>query len=226
MNEPLELYTHTLSANGRKVIVLASLLELNIKIKLTNVYQGEGQEPEFIKINSLGQIPTLVDHENEIILSESNAILIYLSEALGNGKFYAKDHKQKAKIHQWLFWEASQWQPACSKVLEQSVGHKLIPNLVPAPLQSPDWKSPLMKRQLNYIDSHLNENAYLLGGSFTIADLSIAGMMTYFHHAGFPFIDYSSLHRWYQKIESMPAWKQTEDQLWKNESPVTLDDHS
>lgn len=59
MKDKLLLFKCDLSANARKVSMLAELLELDAKVFEINVYRGKGQSPEFLKINPLGKIPTL-----------------------------------------------------------------------------------------------------------------------------------------------------------------------
>jgi glutathione S-transferase len=210
---PFTLYTHQDSANGRKVLAAAYHLDLEPNIILVNVYQGEGQKVEYLKINPFGKIPTLVD--GDFILWESNAILQYVAEKYGNNLTAANDLKMKADIMQWLFWESSHWQPAISTVLAAAVGHCLLPNLVAAPIGNPNWKYPDLYRCLKYLNSHLSHHSFLVGDELSIADLSVAGMMTYFRFVEFPFNDFPPLNEWYKRIESLDAWKKSESKLWK-----------
>jgi len=214
MKNQFILYTHPVSANGRKVVLLTKLLAVEPEIKLINVYKGEGQNPEYLKVHPLGQIPLLVNLQNGQTVSESNGILMVISEVFGDSAFYAKDANKKAAIHQWLFWESSQWQPALSSVLREIVGHELVPHYVPAPSGEPNWSDPTLKRQLAYLESHLSHQAFLAGNELTIADLSVSGMMTYFRFSGFPFKEYPAISRWFDTIEGLPAWQQTQDPLW------------
>jgi hypothetical protein len=40
-------------------------------------------------------------------------------------------------------------------------------------------------------------------------------MMTYFRAAAFPFDAHPRLAAWYEGIEALPAWRESEDPLWK-----------
>ncbi len=210
----ITLYTHSLSANGRKILTLSELLNLKIEIKWINVYHGEGQTEDFFNISPLGQIPALKNNSDGHIVLESNAIMIYLCEMFGDCLYYPKESKQRSAIHQWLFWESSQWQPAISVVLREIVGHRLLPNIVPAPMSTPNWNEPLFIRQLKYLESHLMKHEFLAGESLTIADLSVTGMMMYFRFAAFEFDFYPAIKNWYDYIEALPSWKKTENTLW------------
>lgn len=206
------LYTHPSSANGRKALAVTLHLKLKPKIILINVYAGDGQTPEYLTVNPWGKIPTLVD--NDFILWESSAIIHYISEAYGNFLLSSTDPKEKADINRWLFWESSHWQPSVTSVISEVVGHHLLPNLVPKPKDKPHWLDPNFLKNVKFLNDHLKDKHYLVGSKLSIADFSIAGMMTYFHFAKFPFADFHNLHRWYKEIESLDAWKDSASDIW------------
>jgi len=202
-NTSFKLYTHPDSANGSKVLAVSYQLRLTPEIFLINVYQGDGQRPEYLAINPFGKIPALTD--GKFILCESNAILQYIVEKYGDFQLFSRDPQKRADIIRWLFWESSHWQPTISSVLASAVGHHLLPNIIPAPTESPNWKNPELSRLLVYLNSHLEHHPFLSNDELTISDISVASMMTYFRFAKFPFATYSALSKWYGYIESLPA---------------------
>lgn len=206
------LYTTPISANGRKVLAVAEQLQLKPEIKIVNVYQGEGQIAEYLAVNPFGKIPTLVD--GDFVLWESNAQCQYMAEALANYELSSQDPKVRADIARWMFWETSHWQPAISTVLAGAVGHALLPNLVPAPSSEPDWHSTPFMACANHINHHLQNNQFLVQNKLSIADFSVAGMMTYFRFGKFPFNRFPHLSRWYETIEKLAAWRNTQDATW------------
>ena len=207
------LYTTPLSANGRKPLALCHALALEPEIRLVNVYAGEGRSPEFLAINPLGKVPALVDGGFRLV--ESNALLVYIAEQHGGSRFFAAEPRARAEILRWLFWEASAWQPALSAVLAPCVGHRLAPQHVPAPSAPPDWRSPQLAPLLAHLDAELARRAFLCGSELTIADLSVAGMTTYFRQAGFPAGAWPNLSAWLARIEALEAWKSSSDPLWR-----------
>lgn len=206
------LYTTLLSANGRKVVAASHHLGLDPEIRFVNVYEGEGRTPEYLAINPAGKIPALVDES--VTLTESNAILLYLSEAYGGFRLSSRDPAERASIASWLFWESAHWQPAMLPVLSQFVGHRLRPDAVPAPSGEPNWQDEQLHPLLIRLDSRLGDAAFLTGDHLTVADLSVAGMMTYFRSAAFPFSEFPDLSAWYERIEALPAWQSTAVDLW------------
>ena len=72
----IELF-YSPTPNGRKVSIM--LEETKIKYKVTSINLGKEEQfkPEFLKINPYGKIPAIIDHEKDLVLIESGAILIY-----------------------------------------------------------------------------------------------------------------------------------------------------
>jgi len=208
----LSLYTTPLSANGRKVLAVSHHLGLALEVHLVDVYRGEGRAPEYLAINPTGKIPFLVD--GEFTLSESNAILQYLSEAHGRYRLFSESPKERAAIASWLFWESAHWQPAILPVLSQFVGHALLPETVPAPSEPPAWHDATLRPLLARLDAHLRDHAFVALDTLTLADFSLGGMMTYFRAAAFPFEEFPGLDAWFGRLESVEAWQKTATSLW------------
>ena len=206
------LYSTPLSANGRKVLALARHLGLEPVVHDVNVYGGEGQAPEYLAINPTGKIPCLVD--GDFVLTESNAILEYVSEAHAGFRLFSKEARERAEIASWLFWESAHWQPALIGVLSAFVGHQLLPERVPEPSRAPDWRDETLRPLLTRLEVHLSDRAFLALGALTIADFSVGGMVTYFRAAEFPFEQYPNLAAWYGRLEELEAWQETEAPLW------------
>lgn len=212
MNKNIKIYGTFQSANFRKVVAVARELKFEYTHVDNDVYKGEGQAESYLSINKLGQIPTLVVENN--VITESNAIIIYLSEYSGTKELYASNPSKQAVINRWLFWESSQWQPVLSKVMGAHVGHKLLPTVLPTPTSQTDWKSPECTKQLSYLESCLT-NEWLTGANLSLADFSVAAMTTYFKACAFPFDLYPNIDRWYVAINNLQSWKSTETEIWK-----------
>jgi glutathione S-transferase len=152
--------------------------------------------------------------DGDFTLYESNAILLYLSEAHGNFRLWSRDPKLRGRMARWLFWESAHWQPALAALLSACVGHRLLPNLVAAPAAQPDWNAPTLAPLLNMLEATLSASSCLVDDELSIADFAVAGMTTYFVAADFPFKKYPAFHAWYRRIESLDAWRATREPLW------------
>jgi glutathione S-transferase len=209
------LYTTPLSANGRKVLAASHQLGLAPEICLVNVYRGEGRSAEYLAVNPSGKIPTLVD--GDFTLFESNAILQYLSEAHGEYRLWSREPRARAAIARWLFWESAHWQPVLSAILSPFVGHCLLPDVLPPPAPHVPWDSELLQPLLRTLEAVLKGHPFLTGESLSIADFSVAGMMTYFRAANFPFEKTPFLSARYARVEALDAWQSTEAPLWRTD---------
>lgn len=209
----LKIFSSLLSANGRKVQAVCCELEIDVAIEEINVYSGEGNEQKYLKINPLGQIPTLSD--DQITLIESNAILVYLSEEYGDNILYGSTPNNRAEVNRWLFWECSQWQPLITRIVEVHVGHKVLPEIVPAPKSGPDWGIEQGIKQLGLLENVLADRIWLTGRGLTLADYSVAAMTTYFKVSEFPFKSYPNISAWLDRLSEKDAWQKTEHQMWQ-----------
>jgi len=82
-----------------------------VKIKLVKLHKREHKSEPFLRVNKFGQVPALVERRKgqvKFVLSESSAILKYLSEKysllVSESKMYSNDLRAKAKI-----WSALDW---------------------------------------------------------------------------------------------------------------------
>ncbi len=205
------LYTTGLSANGRNVLAAARELGLEPAIERVDVYRGEGRAPSYLAVNPAGKVPTLV--EGAFTLSESNAILTYMSEAHAACALWSREPRGRADIARWMYWEASEWQPALVTVLAGRVA-QLLELTAPAPAQAVDWTHARFVRAARHLDAHLEGQAFLVAPWPTLADFSVAGMMTYARAAGFPFAAFPRIAAWYARMEAMASWQATAEGPW------------
>lgn len=206
------LHTASFSSNGRKAVALGVHLDLSPEVLEVNVYQGAGQHPDYLDVNPWGKVPTLVD--GALTLWESNAILIYISEAYGNHALWSREAHVRADIARWLFWESSHWQPVLTEVLAQHAGHIMVPTLVGPPTTDPDWDAQRLKPLLRHLEGRLGKHAYVAKMDLSLADFSLVAMTIYFRRLGFPFERYPAFADWYHRVHALPAWQQTNVEPW------------
>ena len=84
--------------NGKKISIMLEEINYEYKVTKVNINKDEQFEPEFKKISPFSKIPVIIDHDENVSLFESGAILIYLGEK--SGKFYSKE--KRVLINQWL----------------------------------------------------------------------------------------------------------------------------
>jgi glutathione S-transferase len=102
MSQPaIKLYRHPLSGHAHRVQLMLSLLKLPMEPVDLDMANGAHKKPEFLAINPFGQVPVIDD--NGTILSDSNAILVYLARKYDEGGSWLSDEPvAAAHIQRWL----------------------------------------------------------------------------------------------------------------------------
>jgi GST-like protein len=104
VNAPMDFYTFG-STNGHKVAIALEELGFRYQVHTVNVFAGEGRTREFLAINPAGKIPVLRDNEADLVLTESDAILLYLADKAG--RLVPSAGKERMRAIELLFLQAS-----------------------------------------------------------------------------------------------------------------------
>lgn len=226
---PLQLYSLA-TPNGVKVtVMLEELLALGIKGAEYNAYlidisKGDQFGSGFVEVNPNSKIPALVDTTTEkpTRVFESGAILLYLAEKFN--KLIPQDFSLRTECLSWLF-----WQMGSAPYLGGGFGH--FYSYAPIKIEyCIDRFTMETKRQMDVLDRHLENNQYLCGDQYSIADIAIwpwYGNLTLgalYNAAEFlQASSYKNLSRWANEIQQRPAvkrgrmvnrtWGEPEEQL-------------
>jgi len=205
---PLQLYSLA-TPNGVKVtVLLEELLALGhtgaeYDAWLIKIHEGDQFSSGFVAANPNSKIPALVDHSTATPtrVFESGAILLYLAEK--HGALLPADPSLRAECLSWLF-----WQMGATPYLGGGFGHfyKYAPERFEYPI---DRYTMEVKRQLDVLDRHLAENAFMCGDEYTIADIAIwpwyGGIVLNRAYDAGEFLDaasYKNLGRWANLIDA------------------------
>ena len=96
----ITLYDTPLALNCYKVRLLLSLLGVEYRREPIDLLEGKHKTPEFLAINPFGQLPVL--REGEIVLRDSQAILVWIARKYGNDSWMPSDPDQEALVNAWL----------------------------------------------------------------------------------------------------------------------------
>ncbi len=166
---PLQLYSLG-TPNGVKVTILLEELlaagyEAEYDAFLINITEGDQFGSGFVGLNPNSKIPALFDTETELRVFESGAILLYLAEKYG--AFIPDSLAGRTECQSWLM-----WQMGSAPYLGGGFGHFYA--YAPEKYQYPiDRFTMEVKRQLDVLNRRLEENAYLCGDEYTIADMAV-----------------------------------------------------
>ncbi|HND37302.1 MAG TPA: glutathione S-transferase family protein, partial [Nitrosomonas sp.] len=190
---------------SRAKYVLFTLAELGLDyqhIKI-NPFEDEKNTPEYLKLNPLGQVPTLVD--GDLVLTEAMAINFYLARKYGNGKLWINRLEAEALIYKWTFFAITQLEAACvDLILHRKVYDVKDRNI--AIVREAEQK---LVKPLRVLNEYLTGKDFLVADQFTVADINLAGVLSYAQGGEFDFSPYSKVAQYLEVVLSRPTYKKT-----------------
>jgi glutathione S-transferase len=173
----ITLYDYLPSQNAWKVRALLHHLGIAYKTELVSIFTGEGRRPEYLRINPWGAVPAIKLDDGRV-LSESNAILWYLSEGT---KYRPSDAFDAAKVMQWLSFESDYVQNSIGSLQYWALTGKMDAR-DPAVVEG---KREIANRALSILNSEFETKPFICGKTYTIADISLFAYAHRAGHAGF-----------------------------------------
>jgi glutathione S-transferase len=157
-------------------------LGLDYTAKLIGPRTGETHTEAFLSINPKGKIPVLVD--DELVLSEGAAIITYLADTYGETGAFVPIHgsHDRARYNQWLSFIQMELDAHTLYVIRKHRDLQHLYGEAPAAIEA---AVAGFNKQVAVASKHLKENEYLIGKSFTGADLMLAGILQWAKDYGF-----------------------------------------
>nr|WP_070958447.1 glutathione S-transferase N-terminal domain-containing protein [Hyphomonas sp. Mor2] len=159
----IDLYTWT-TPNGRKISVALEEMGLEYNVHPIDIGNDQQFSSEFLAISPNNKIPAIYDHDHDVSVFESGAILIHLAEK--SGQFLPQAPGERAKVLEWLSWQIAGFGPMLGQL-----NHFM---------NRADEKMPLAiqrffdesVRLYKVLDQQLADQEFV-AGSYSIADMSI-----------------------------------------------------
>ncbi|NES74333.1 MULTISPECIES: glutathione S-transferase family protein [Okeania] len=195
----LKLYEFSTSGNCYKIRLLLTQLEIPFERIEIDITKGESRTPEFLQKNPNGKIPVL-EIEPGKYLSESNAVLFYLSEGT---KFLPTNKWEKAQVMQWLFFEQYSHEPyiATSRYWISILG------------KAEEYQAEIKQKQvggyaaLNVMEKHLENYQFFVGEQYSIADICLFAYTHVAHEGGFDLNQFPAIQNWIEIVKNQPLYR-------------------
>jgi glutathione S-transferase len=187
----IRIFGDTNSGNCLKVKWVCDHLRLPYRWIDIDTMKGETRTPEFLKLNSAGQVPT-VELDDGRTLAQSNAIIRYLARG---SDLIPSDAYAAAKMDEWLFWEQYSHEPYIAVCRFRMVYlKKAVSELDPEKVKRGYAALARMER-------HLNSSRFLAGEAASLADVSLLAYTRVAHEGGFDLAGYPAVQRWIGESE-------------------------
>ena len=187
----MKIYGDLKSGNCLKVKWVCDRLSRRYTWIDIDTMKGESRTPEFLKLNSAGQVP-VIELDDGRALAQSNAIIRYL--ARGTDLIPAEAFLA-AKMDEWLFWEQYSHEPYIAVCRMQMIYlGKTLGELDPEKVKR--GYSALAR-----MEHELKERRFLVGEALSLADVSLLAYTRAAHEGGFHLDGYDAVKRWIADCE-------------------------
>ena len=200
----IELYTAN-TPNGKKISIMLEEIGYKYNVNTIDLNKGDQFNPEFKKISPFSKIPVIKDQDNNEIIFESGAILIYLAEK--SGKYF----DNKNIVTQWLMAQMGYVGP----ILGQ---HHQFHHYNPGKSEFGEQRYFKISSSIyKNLDERLSISKYLAGENYTIADIATFPWIARHDWHDIGLKDHKNLCRWYLEISERDAVIKGFDYLNKGE---------
>ena len=190
----IKLYDHNLSGNCFKVRLLLTQAQIEFESAVVDVFTGENKLDKYLKINPAAKIPCIDD--NGLLVWESNAILLYLSEAYPKG-YLPDDINSRANIYKWLFFNKTSVDPYLAKARAML---KFYPN-GSENLDELNFLQNEGNKSLAIIDNYLKDRTFF-DDKYSIADIAFYPYIKLSYEGDILLDKYKNIINWINKVES------------------------
>lgn len=201
MSNNLRIWGRTSSLNVRKVVWCAQELALDFQRTEAGGQFGVVKTPEYEALNPNALVPVIQD--DDYVLWESNVIVRYLCAKHSLGTLYPTELPARFDAERWMDWQQTTMNPAGRDGFIQWVRTPPAQRDADKYLQSVAATEPL----LAMLDAHLAQQAFMVGDSFTMADIPVACEIHRWR--ALPLSDTAlltpHLDRWYQVVSGRPT---------------------
>lgn len=157
------------------------------------------QSADYRRLNPNARIPTLVD--GDLVLWESMAINLYLAHKY-EGPMHCPGPKVLGLATQWSFWAMLETEALLLELLQ----HRAVLPKFARDASYAERDELLLQKPLGVLNAALAGGEYLVGNSFTVADLNVASILVWGKMGRLRLSNYSEVARWFDGCLVRPAY--------------------
>jgi glutathione S-transferase len=197
----MKLYDYPKSGNGYKVRLLLAQLGLPCEYIALDILQGATRTADFLRKNPNGKIP-LLELDDGTFLAESNAILFFLAR---DSRYWPASAFDQALVMQWMFFEQYSHEPNLATARFWLAIDKEW-DATPFNLEVLARKQERGHEALALMDEHLRSKDFLVGTTYSVADICLYAYTHVAAEGGFDLERYPSVCAWLERVRSQPGY--------------------
>lgn len=193
----LTLY-HLSGSRSQRVRWLLEELGLNYRLKIIDLFKGEGNTPDYRALHPLGQLPAIkVDGST---MFESGAIVQWLADTnLEKGFAPPLDSPDRRDFDQWMYFSVTNLEnPAWEIMLHGKILPKetAIQEIIP-------FATEKLLQVFTVLDNELKKKNYMVANAFSAVDIMIGYILMWYPEHVEPF---ATLQAYVHKLQQRPAY--------------------
>ena len=191
----MTLYEFALSGNCHKIRLMLSLLDLDYRSVIVNGSEQQQKSRDFLAMNPFAQVPVLAD--DDIIVRDSQAILVYLAKKYGNGQWLPNDAKALADVVAWLSTAVNEVSLGPNRLrLHYKFGRDI--NI--------EESRQISIKLLDILQARLEKQPYLTTDRVTIADIAVYPYIALAPEGKIDLSLYPAVTDWLCRIQALPGY--------------------
>lgn len=190
------------SSNVQAVVWCIEELKIPYKRINAGFTYGVTGTDEYLAMNPNGTVPTLQDGDNEPIW-ESGAILRYLATRYGDEDFWPREPVGRAYIDKWAEWSKLNIALLFTGPIFWRVARTPVERQDPAAIESAVSE---FESALAIADHQLQNNQYIAGRNFTLADIQFAHVLYRYFDIPIERAGLSAVASYYKRISKRKAY--------------------
>jgi glutathione S-transferase len=197
----LQILGKASSINVRKVLWTCAKLDLPFEREDWGSGFRSTETAEFLTLNPNAMVPVIKD--GGFVLWESNSIIRYLASSYGGAHLYPADPQTRARIDQWIDWQASElnraWSYAFLALIRKSPNHQDAESIKAS---SANWTRHIgiLNRQLE------STGAFVAGRDFSLADIPIGLSLNRWFSTPLAHPDFLAVSDYFERLAAQPGY--------------------
>ncbi|OCX19580.1 glutathione S-transferase family protein [Pseudomonas graminis] len=186
------------SGNCYKIKLMLNLLGAEYEWVPVDILKGETETEAFLVKNPNGKIPVL-ELEDGTCLWESNAILNFLAEGT---PYLLTEPRLRTQMLQWQFFEQYSHEPTLAVA-------RFIQFYLGMPEERMEEYHSLHRRgnkALKVMEQQLLRTPFLVGDSFSIADIALYAYTHVADQGGFDLAQFPAIQGWLARVKQQPGY--------------------
>lgn len=192
------------SARSRASRTLWMLAECGVPYEQEDfsTLEGDAKAAALQRVNPLGKVPAIED--GDLKLFESMAINLYLARKYG-GRLWPEGEADQARALAWSFFCMTELEPRMVQIFYERVvrkeGEKNPAN------EKKNWDD--LQKPLRVLDGQLEGRDFVLGATFTVADLNLASCFTMINAMKLDMSPFPRVQRWLAACYARPGFQKS-----------------